>query len=689
MNYELILTYIIVAVGVYTIFYLLWTLYQNYLIKKMTATGVLLEVVLEKDTDKEPFALEQIWSSFHGLYIPWYKRITHAQPYISFEIKSENDQNKKKKEITFNFWVPEEYKQFLKQRILGTYPNAQIFEIKGEKDYIPAQNDGVHIIETAELGLAEDSAFSIRTFDDYEADPLAGITAALTELENREIAIVQVVARPHDPKWRRHAARILERYEKTGKKPKKNQEWMNFFSGFLRLFFLMFEGAAQGFSNSKVPEVKIVNNKSSMDTQRQKDMLEKVNRNPFAIQIRILVGTPYGKEEAKKRVNSIIAAFKELDGPNNGIKREVILNKNRTYKRIKNRHLGFFNNDDILSTWELASFCHLPNKNLFTPGLKKIQSKQAENPVDISTENAFGVANFRGQQFMVGMDELARMRHVYVSGMTGVGKSVLLENMIINDIEQGRGVVCIDPHGELIDTILEKVSAKREDIFVLDPSDIAHPFGMNLLELTATDPVRRELEKVLVVDSYITVMKRIFGSGAIGPNTDDLFRMSASAIVDHPEGGSLLEMLLMLVSDAYRARVVQFIKDPIVENYWTEVFPALAGKGNFVVQNLNAPLNKIRRFIANGLVANIICQQKSTLNIADAMNSGAVILARFSRGDMGFENSALLGSMLIAKVQLAAMQRVSIPMEQRIPTYLYVDELKVAPLCSDTYRKLC
>jgi hypothetical protein len=132
----------------------------------------------------------------------------------------------------------------------------------------------------------------------------------------------------------------------------------------------------------------------------------------------------------------------------------------------------------------------------------------------------------------------------------------------------------------------------------------------------------------------------------------------------------------MLTSDAYRARVVTFVKDPIVKNYWTEVFPALAGKGQFLVSNLNAPLNKIRRFIANGLVANIICQRKSTLNIADAMNSGAVILARFSRGDMGFENSALLGAMLIAKVQLAAMQRVAIPMEQRVPTYLYVDEFQ-------------
>lgn len=248
--------------------------------------------------------------------------------------------------------------------------------------------------------------------------------------------------------------------------------------------------------------------------------------------------------------------------------------------------------------------------------------------------------------------------------------------MIIRDIESGRGAIVLDPHGELIDVILEKISTDREDVFVLDPADIGFPFGLNLLELNSPDPLRRELEKVLVVDAYITVMKRVFGEASIGANTDDIFRMSCSAILDHPEGGGLLEMLLMITSDIYRARVVQFVKDPVVKNYWEVVFPTLAGQGKFLVQNLNAPLNKLRRFIANGVVANIICQQKSTINIADTMNSGGVILARFSRGDMGFENSALLGTMLISKIQIAAMQRVNIPQSQRVPTYLYVDEFQ-------------
>ncbi|QST03005.1 hypothetical protein IMZ31_20880 (plasmid) [Pontibacillus sp. ALD_SL1] len=176
-------------------------------------------------------------------------------------------------------------------------------------------------------------------------------------------------------------------------------------------------------------------------------------------------------------------------------------------------------------------------------------------------------------------------------------KSTLLENMIANDINTGKGVVVVDPHGELVDEILEKIEVDREDIFVLDPADILNPFGMNLLELSSNDPIQKEMEKILVVDAYITAMKRVFGEGAIGPNTDDIFRMGCSAILDTPEGGGLLELLLILVNEPYRHRVIQHIKDPVVRNYWEVVFPTLAGQGKFLVQNLSMTRYEGKSFI--------------------------------------------------------------------------------------------
>ena len=676
---ELIIMILAISLVGYILGYLAWYLITMQQMKAMSEEASLLEVVLEKDTETNHLSVEQMWASFYsGLYIPWYKRPFQPQPHITFEIKSEHTVSKKKKEITFNFWVPQSFESMIRQRILGLYPKAQVRTLDLERDdYIPNEDDTIRAVETAELGLREDSAFSIKLFKDFEADPLSSITSSMSQLENKEIAVIQMVMRPLSPSWKRKAERILVKYERTGKRPNRIPEWVNATSFLFIGIFKLIQGILDTIFASKAPEGKPDMGNSSLDKDKQKEMLEKVRRNPFAFQVRVLVGSPLGQEEAKEKVRNIIASFKELDGPNNGFEKEFILNKKRTYTRMKHRHFNVTNNDDVLTAVELAGFAHLPNKTNFTPGLKKIQSKRTEFPADVSEDNAFAYAmDTQGNERRVGLDLNGRMRHVYVSGMTGVGKSTLLENMIVSDIENNKCVVVVDPHGELVDEVLHKISTDREDIFVLDPADIKHPFGMNLLELSSNDPIQREMEKILVVDAYITAMKRVFGEGAIGPNTDDIFRMGCSAILDTPDGGGLLEMLLILTSDAYRARVIQHIKDPVVRNYWEVVFPTLAGQGKFLVQNLNAPLNKIRRFIANGLVSNIICQKKSTLNIADTINNGGVILARFSRGDMGFENSALLGTMLISKIQIAAMQRVNIPQEQRVPTFLYVDEFQ-------------
>ena len=669
-----------IVIGLYLLGYIGSLFYRTILMKKEEKTGVILEISLEKDSEQNPFAIEQLWTSFHGLSLPWHKRLFKAQPFFSFEIKSENSMKTKQKNITFNIWVPGEHKRFVTQRILAIYPSAEVKVLK--RDYIPShemtvEGNGVLTIETAELGLQNHSAFSLKTFKDFElSDPLSSVTAALTDLDNRELAVVQIVAQPISYSWRRKAERVLARFEKTGKKPNNMPEWTNFFSGILGTIFFVVDEIISGlfFRNPDFKDSKT--SKTSIDGDKQKEMAEKLKRPPYRFSVRILFATPHDSIEAKSRIRNIIASFNDFEGPYNGFKKETLLFKKHTLDRIRNRHLHVLDNDDIVTTLELAGIAHLPNKNMKTPGLKKIQSKKMEAPINLSDENSFAIAEFREGKQLIGLDEKARMRHMYVTGMTGVGKSTLLENMIINDINSGAGCVVIDPHGELVDVIIEKCSSKREDIYILDPSDIAFPFGMNLLEINTPDPLKRELEKVLVVDSYITIMKRVFGEASIGANTDDLFRMSCSAILDHPEGGGLMEMLLMLTSDVYRSRVTPYITDPIVRDYWTKTFPSLAGDVRFQTQNLNAPLNKLRRFIANGIVANIICQKKSTLNISDAINSGAVILARFSRGDMGFENSALLGAMLIAKIQIAAMQRVNIPQEQRVPTYLYIDEFQ-------------
>jgi len=420
-------TTLVIVLGVVislTFLYLLWLLWQNIMIRNMTQTGTLLEIVLEKDTDTTPLMVEQMWSSFYnGLYIPWYKRMTSPQPYLTFEIKSEHDNSKQKKEITFNIWVPEKYSSLIRQRISALYKNAQIRVLK--EDYIPDKDNGVHVIETAELGLADDSAFAIKTLKDFTEDPLNAITAAMSDMDNREIAIVQVIARPIPKKWRRKAERILHRYEKSGRKPAKLPEWANYFTGFFGSIFRIFDGLLTAFLYSKAEPI-VDTTSSSLDKDNQKQMLEKVTRNAFSVQVRILVGTPYGQEEAQDRMRNIIAAFKELDGAHNGFKKEFIVRKQKIYYRMKERFYNVINNDDIVSTIEMSGFCHLPNKNNFTQNLKKVQSKRTEFSADISMDNAFAYAVDKyGNEQAIGLEQDGRMRHVYVSGMTGVNSCSL------------------------------------------------------------------------------------------------------------------------------------------------------------------------------------------------------------------------------------------------------------------------
>lgn len=665
---------IVALIVLYTIVHIIWILYQNKLMEGATKKGVLLKVLLEKDSEVTPFEISQMWTSFHS-YLPWHKRFKRPQDRLSFEIVSTNHlkNGDAKKLISFNFWVPEDMVELVEERVIATYRYAEVIRL--EEDYIPVPEDLDLTFEAAELTLREDNAFSIKQFQDIDVDPLSSILSTLSTVNENEVAVVQVMLRPAPYKWNARAGRVLSKYEKSKKKPGKMPEWTNYVGRFTKVFFAVAEHIISGFGG-KSDDIKVAApQQSSLDTANQKQMLEKVQYMGFETQIRILVGSPIGQEAAKGRLRRILSNFQELNSAHNGFKKNKYTTSVKVHERMKNRHFSVIKNQDVLSTIEIAGFAHLVNKTTTTPGIVYVQNKKQPFPNGIAKENPFAMApDETGNMQPVGLDLLARLRHVYISGMTGVGKSVLLENMIINDIENGRGAVVIDPHGELVDVILEKISTRRKDIYVLDPADIAAPFGLNLLEISTRDPERRELEKSLVVDSYITLFKRVFGDAAIGPNTDDIFRMSCSAILDAPEGGGLLEMLLILVNDGYRKSIIPHIKDPIVKNYWDTVFPSLNQNKQFATANLNAPLNKIRRFLSDTVVANIICQKKSTIDVAEIINSGGVILARFSRGDVGFENSALLGTMLISKVQIAAMQRVSIPMELRVPTFLYVDE---------------
>jgi CxxC-x17-CxxC domain-containing protein len=278
-----------------------------------------------------------------------------------------------------------------------------------------------------------------------------------------------------------------------------------------------------------------------------------------------------------------------------------------------------------------------------------------------------GETNFRNQRRSFGIYADDRRRHVYVVGKTGVGKSTLLENMIIQDIEQGRGVCYVDPHGDTVEKLLENIPPHRvNDVVYFDPSDVDYPVAFNVLE--AFDPQY----KYLIASGLVGSLKKIWAD-SWGPRLEYILRNTILALLDYPSS-TILGILRMLSDKAYRKKVVDTIEDPVVKAFWTTEFANYNER--FRTEAISPIQNKVGQLLSSSIIRNIIAQPKSTINVAEIMDQGKILLVNVSKGKIGEDNSGLLGAMLINRIQLAAMDRASIPEEERKDFYLYVDEFQ-------------
>lgn len=660
----------------------LWRSYQDHLADRLYKSGVCLEVIVDRDDTRDPFAIEQMWNNLHSInqqkgWRAWFR----PQPVISYEIYSVHDESKRREEISFRFWVPEEHKEALISRLRAIHPNAQVHEI--DPDYIPSVRTDDRIFAACEMQLKHHHALALRPYDDFtKSDPLNAITSAMAELEDREEMFLQVVMRPIDESaWRDESKRIIRQYEITGKKPRPvNPGWRVFKAVMLPIVILgnlvitAIKHLAKPDRMDRVEYAPADTRVGLIERAEQRSMsMKALTHHGYVVKIRLLVVTPYGQQQAKARLNALMGSFNEVEADNALIPRRISKYELPQFvERMRKRHLANDERRNIISTIEIAAICHLPGPENLIPGIKRISAKDYGRPASTRSVDYFA-RDSRGN--LIGLDAEARMRHLFIIGMTGVGKSTLLERMIINDIHAGRGVILLDPHGDLAEAVIEKINTDRPDIYIFRPFDWDYPVGLNILEIESIDPDMREMEKQLVVDSFITTLKRVFPPDSIGPSSEDFFRMAASALVDQPEGASFLEVLLMLTSHSYREKAKEFISTPQVKHYWEVNFPQLISNRNTQAL-LAAPLNKTRRFVADRMISKIICQLESTLNIKNIMDSGGVLICNLSQGLCGEENSRLLGAMLLAKIQIAAMMRAPVPFDQRTPCFVYVDEFQ-------------
>jgi len=279
----------------------------------------------------------------------------------------------------------------------------------------------------------------------------------------------------------------------------------------------------------------------------------------------------------------------------------------------------------------------------------------------------FAKTNFRGQERTFGIKRLDRRQHTYVIGKSGTGKTVLLKNMALQDINAGKGVCIVDPHGEFVEEVVDRIPSHRvNDVVYFNPADTEYPVGFNVLQVPDVK------YKHLIASDLMGIFTKMWAN-VWSARMEHILNNCILALVETP-GTTLLGVNRILVDKDYRQKIIDNVKDPVVKSFWVNEY---AGWRDQFRNEAIAPIqNKVGQFLSTSLIRNIVGQSKGTIDIPEIMNTNKILLVNVSKGRIGEDNSGLLGAMLITKIQLAAMERIRIPEDERKDFYLYVDEFQ-------------
>lgn len=643
--------------------YLTWRNYQRIdAVKAIESTLLILEI--PKANDKQELAAEQLFASLHGILRDKQelKQTGGIQEHLSFEIASVNGQ------IRFYVWVQTALRSFVEGQIYAQYPTVQIHE--ADEDYVAHERNHT-VTYTSEITLTDSEFLPIKTFQNFEVDPLAGITGTLAKLETTGEEIwVQVLARPIADDWHKSMSRWASKIKNGGGFSLTDGQGfdMKWFVGLLEAFWKPPEQGVGG-----RPAIKEL---SDREKTRISEAETKATKLGYRVKIR-LAYLGESQTNAKLQMQAIVGTFKQFNSTNlNGFKMSNASFRKEDLEKYRARL--FADNGFILNIEELASVFHLPHTNVETPNIVWASSKTAEPPakLPILTGNdaidanisAFGLTNFRGINHQFGMLRSDRSRHMYIIGQTGAGKSGTLALLALSDIFHGQGYAIIDPHGDFAVDNMKFIPASRiKDVVYFNPADTAHPLGFNPLEVTNPH------QKSNISSEVIGVLKRMFGE-SWGPRLEYILRYTILALLDRPET-TMLDITRMLTDKKFRKDTLTYCQDTVVLQFWNVEFASWNDK--FQSEAIAPVLNKVGAFTANPIIRNIIGQPKSTFNIRQIMDEGKIFIVNLSKGLIGEDNASILGSFLVTKVQLAAMSRSDIPnIEDRRPFYLYVDEFQ-------------
>ncbi|MBX4187528.1 MAG: type IV secretion system DNA-binding domain-containing protein [Candidatus Doudnabacteria bacterium] len=624
--------------------------------------AVLQELEAQKEEKEMISVAEQFFATISEIAHKDVNHLLGIDEYISFEIAA------KGKKISFYINTPTRLRSLIEKSLHAQYPKAQIDSVKIYNIFTDTSSTA-----GAELGLQKDSIFSFKTYKNMETDPINAMTNSLSKLGPDEGAAIQMLISPAGHSWQSRPRKVAHEIQQ-GKHP-DDVTSSNFDKALYGSFNVMGNAIDYALGTAKQKDQNLIahpENKHIQLTPMQQDMVkrleDKSSKSGYFYNLRVVTSAE-SQANADLHLKNILASFMQYSMPPfNGFK----VRKKKTTQVVKDYVFRIFHNTkDVLNTEELASLWHLPTKFTETPNIKWLGAKKAPPPQNLPDAGLLlGFNNYRSVKEDVYIKQDDRRRHTYIIGRTGTGKTELMKNMAIQDVRNGEGLCLIDPHGDLVEDVLQYIPKERaEDVIVFEPFNTDRPLGLNMLEVK--DPSQKDF----VIQEMISIFYKLFPPEMIGPMFEHNMRnVMLTLMEDEQYPGTIADIPRMFTDQDFQRYKLSKVQDPIVRSFWEK---EMAKTSDFhKSEMLGYLISKVGRFVENSMMRNIIGQSQSAFDFRKVMDEGKILLINLSKGQTGEVNAKLLGLIIVSKLQMAAMSRADMPEDKRRDFYLYVDEFQ-------------
>lgn len=617
-----------------------------------------------KDKEQQSqMKLEQVLSSSEQLYAGLTSLISPHEGF-SLEIAVPNGSE----EVSLYLGVPNAKKVLAERLISSVFPNARISESRGDYNIFNYQGENAGAIAR----LADHPAFPLKTPEMFELDPMNVLLSSFAKLaKHGEGAAIQFIVGTKGDRYNRHYKKIVRVIEKGW------PLWRALTVSETMLGDFVDEFARAIFMPERHKEDKEKEFRRGTDQVASEAIGRKLKSRIAPVLIRLVASAP-DKMRAQDIVQNLIAPFNQYDDAKGN---------HLLFKEVSSWSINSFLRDFIyrtfdtaitmpLSLTEVATMFHFTAERVTTSReLKRAFAKQMPAPVAMAAEGiTMGINRYGATETPVHFGASDRMRHCYVIGQTGTGKTTLIKNMIIQDIKNGEGVAFIDPHGNDIEDILAAIPPERmNDVIYFDPAYTARPMGLNMLEYDRSKPEM----KTFVVDEVYGIFRKLYADvpEAFGPMFEQYYRNAVQLVVEDPDSGStFLEVPRVFADASFRDLKISKCKNPVIIQFWRKIAEAAGGDAS--LENVTPYISsKFDVFLANDIMRPIVAQEKSAFDFRKIMDDKKIFLANLSKGRLGERNTSLLGLVLVSKFLQAAFSRIDARGELPV-FYLYIDEFQ-------------